>query len=211
MGDPLEQAVAALEAAGLVAFPTETVWGLAADATSEPALERLRAWKGREARRPIAILVESIASLAALDFELGPLALRLAGAFWPGPLCLVLRCHRTFASGIARADGAVGVRCSSHPVASALASALAKRGVGPVTATSLNPSGAAPARTREAARACCGDELALPRLLDLGGADAFGGPPSTVVDATGERPVVLRAGAIGCEAIEPEVEELRRG
>jgi L-threonylcarbamoyladenylate synthase len=199
--DAIARAVAGVRAGGLIAYPTETVWGLGADARAAGALARLRRWKGRGPSQPLAILVEGIEALPALGFEVGAAASRLAAAYWPGPLTLVLPCRETFADGVARGDGAVGVRCSPHPVAAALARALAREGAGPVTATSLNRSGEPPARTRrEAAAHCSGPDA--PALVDAG-PDAGGGPPSTVVDLAGAAPVVLRYGALAAEALDP--------
>ncbi len=202
------EAVARLRDGGLVGFPTETLWALGADATSEAAVARLRRWKGREAEQPVAVLVDQLASLEALGFRVGEAGERLAAAFWPGPLCLVLPCAGRFARGVARADGAVGVRCSPHAQAAVLARSLALQGLGTVTATSLNRSGAEPAATREEARRCCGDGPEAPRLLELSGPDAGGAPPSTVVDVTGPRPAVLRWGALPASQLEPVLKEI---
>jgi L-threonylcarbamoyladenylate synthase len=209
MPDPLGDAVRWLRTGGLLAYPTETVWGLGADARSEATIARLLRWKGRADADPLAILVEQAADLPGLGFELGRAAQRLASLFWPGPLTLVLPCRTRFAAGIARADGAVGVRCSSHPLAGALARRLRRENVGPVTATSLNRSGATPARTRAEAESCCGREPEQPRLLDVPGAEAGGDAASTVVDLAAPRPAVLRWGALAAEALEPVLAELR--
>jgi L-threonylcarbamoyladenylate synthase len=203
----MEEAAARVAAGGLVAYPTETVWGLGADARSEAAVARLRRFKGREADQPMAVLVAGPEALAALGAALGPAAQRLAARFWPGPLTLILPCTARLATGVARADGAVGFRCSPHPVARALAEALAARGVCPVTATSLNPTGAPPARTRAEAEALCAAPggsgparmdgeapSGLPALV--AGEEAGGAEPSSVVDATGEAPLLLREGAL---------------
>jgi L-threonylcarbamoyladenylate synthase len=195
-GTALDGAVARLARGALVAYPTETLFGLGADASRDDAVERLRAWKGRAADHPLSLLVADADGLAAAGVDLPAAARRLAGAFWPGPLTLVLPCARRFAAGVARADGAVGVRCSSHPVAAALARRVAERGLGPITATSLNRSGEPAAGDRAAAAALCGAGDAAPWLLDVAGAPAPGGAASTVVDATGARPRVLREGAV---------------
>ncbi len=203
--DPLADAVARIAAGGLLAFPTETLWGLGADARSETAVARLRAWKGRGEAQPLSVLVTGLPALDALGVAVGPLARSLAGAFWPGPLTLVLPCRDGFAAGVARADGALGLRCSPHPVAASLARSLEAAGVGPITATSLNETGAAPARTRgEAARACArGDAETAPLLYAGDGLDAGGGRASTVVDLTGAAPRVLRWGAVSHDMLEP--------
>jgi L-threonylcarbamoyladenylate synthase len=197
-----EAALARVAAGELVAFPTETSWGLGADARSDAALAALRLWKGRDADKPISLLVSGEADLARLGARLSPAARRLAQAFWPGPLTLVVRCEAPLASGVAGPKGAVGLRCSPHPVAAALAALALQRGVGPLTATSLNRSGEPACQTRAQAEACAGSEL--PLVL---GDDAGAAPASSVVDATGEEPVVLRRGAIS----ETEIAAASRG
>jgi L-threonylcarbamoyladenylate synthase len=206
--DPLGDAARWLRSGGLLAYPTETVWGLAADATSDAAVTRLLRWKGRQGGEPLAILIELEADLPRLGFEPGLDARRLAALFWPGPLTLVLPCRRRFAKGVARADGAVGVRCSAHPLAAALARRLRAERVGPVTATSLNRSGSPPARARAEAEQVCGGEPDQPRLLDVKGAEAGGDAASTVVDLTAARPLVLRWGAVAAEQLSPVLAEL---
>lgn len=196
-----EAAVADIAAGRLLAYPTETVWGLGADARAAAAVAALRRFKGREAAKPLSLLVSGPEALACLGAQVPDWAERLVRAGWPGPLTLVVACEARLAPGVARGDGAVGVRCSPHPAARALARALEARGVGPLTATSLNASGEPPAETRAAARALCAASAAAsaPRLL--AGEDAGGGAPSTVVDATGAEPVVLREGAIATDAL----------
>jgi len=203
--DPLGQALRWLRGGGLVAYPTETVWGLAADSDSEPGMQRLARWKRRANGDPVAILVEGVEGAEALGCELPPAARRLAAAHWPGPLTLVVRCGHRFAEGVARADGAVGLRCSSHPLALALARRARREGVGALTATSLNRHGEPPARSRDEAQRLCGDGDA-PRLLAVEGAEAGGDAASTVVDATVEPPRVLRWGAIVRDDLEPLLE-----
>ena len=186
-----EAALAHVAAGGLIGFPTETSWGLGADARSEVALAALRRWKGRDADKPISLLVSGEADLERLGAKLSPAARRLAGAFWPGPLTLVVRCEASFARGIAGPGGAVGLRCSPHPVAAALGALALRRGVGPLTATSLNRSGEPASEKRSEAEACVRGEFPL-----VAGDDAGRAPASSVVDATGDEPVVLRRGAI---------------
>ena len=205
--DPIGAAVRWLGAGGLVAYPTETVWGLAAAADSAIGMERLRAWKRRGDDSPASILVDGVVAAEALECDLRPVARRLAAAHWPGPLTLVVACRRAFAAGVARADGAVGLRCSSHPLAAALSRRALRDGVGPITATSLNRHGEPAARTRaDAERLCAGD--AAPRLLDVDGAEAGGDAVSTVVDVSRERPEVLRWGAIPRDEVEPMLQGL---
>jgi L-threonylcarbamoyladenylate synthase len=198
-----------LEEGGLVAYPTETVWGLAALATDERSMAALRAWKGRGESHPVSVLVTGAAAVARLGYELGAAGEALARDHWPGPLTLVARPGPDpvpLAAGIAREDGAVGFRCSPHPAAAILARATEARGVGPVTATSLNRSGEPPARTRsEAQHLCRGEGAPLP--WPAADTEAHGDAPSTVVDVTGPRSVVLREGAIASDRIRSHTEE----
>jgi L-threonylcarbamoyladenylate synthase len=198
--DPLDDAVARLRAGGLVAYPTETLYGVGVNARSEAAVEALRVFKGRAETQPLSILVTDAAELETLGCALGQSARRLVAAFWPGPLTLVLDCDTRFATGVAGPDGGVGVRCSPHPVARSLAARAAEAGVGPVTSTSLNRTGAPPARTRADARALCSNARGAaggePWLLDLPGSAEPGGIASTVVDARGSALRVLRPGAV---------------
>jgi tRNA threonylcarbamoyl adenosine modification protein (Sua5/YciO/YrdC/YwlC family) len=192
----LERAMEALRSGALLAYPTETLYGLGADGRSADAIERLRSWKGRGPGQPLPILVEGSEALARFGVELSPLPRRLTDAFWPGPLTLVLDCPERFAPGVAREDGAVGFRCSPHPVAAALARRAAREGIGPLTATSLNRSGGEPARSREEAAGYCDGRPGSPLLVDVPGAEAGGGAPSSVLDMTGPEPRMLREGAI---------------
>lgn len=228
-----EIAAAALQLAAdrLVAFPTETVWGLGALAQSERAVAGLRRFKGRDQGQPISILVADGGELAVLGFDLSPLALRLMDAFWPGPMTLVMPCTGSFASGVARAeDGAVGVRCSSHPIARGLARAVASAGLGPLTATSLNLRAEAPVKSRSDALRLCGRAIAGPAgssgpagprgfngpagppgsaepivVLPDGGIETGASRPSTVVDLCGSQPRILRAGAVDRASVEEVV------
>lgn len=210
--DPLGQAARWVKRGGLLAFPTETVWGLAARASSEEALERLRRWKGRDADQPVSVLVDNVDSAEAHGAVFPGPARLLADAFWPGPLTLIVPNRGSFATGVARADGAVGLRCSSHPLAGALVRRLEREGAGPATATSLNRSGQPPAASRGAARACCHSageapgaprDIDEPRMLEVDGAECGADEPTTVIDATERPPRVLRWGAIDSRALEP--------
>jgi len=194
----LAEGLEALRQEQLIAYPTETIWGLGACARSAAGLERLRVFKGRR-QLPVALLVDGIEAVLALGAELTPAARRLAEAHWPGPLTLVVPCPpNLFAPGVARDDGAVGFRCSPHPVAARLAAAARRAGVGPLTATSLNHTGEPPARTRDEALAVCGDAV---RVVFGPGPDAGGGAPSSVVDCTGTEPVLLREAALAAEVL----------
>lgn len=195
------RAVAVLQRGGLVAFPTETVWGIAADAGCAPAVARLRAFKGRETTQPISLLVSGPDALGPLACELDARASALIEAFWPGPLTLILPCRGVgLAAGLVNRDGGLGIRCSPHPVAAALAGAAAEAGLGPLTATSCNAHGALPAQTREQARRVCSGGDVAPIVIESGD-DAHGAAPSSVLDLCSRPARLLRAGALPERAI----------
>jgi len=206
----IREAVGWLTDDGFLAYPTETVWGLGACADRTPAIERLLAWKGRASDAPLAVGVDSIEGAIALECEIDLHARRLMEAFWPGPLTVVVPCRRRFAPGVARRDGALGLRCSSHALAHALCVAVAEAGLGPLTSTSLNRTGEAPAATFAAAREMVGeraegvaaDRREAPRVVFEAGCEAGGATPSSVVDCSGARPEILRTGAIDRERLE---------
>jgi L-threonylcarbamoyladenylate synthase len=181
------------------------------DAASEAAIDRLRDWKGRGEDVPISILIADMADLEVFGFIVEEATLKLAGAFWPGPLTLVIPCRRAFPRGVGRSDGAVGVRCSAHPLAAALARRCEAEGMGPLTATSLNRTGSSAARTRGEAEANAGDGPDAPRIVDVDGSEAGGGFESTVIDVSTARPEVLRWGAIRAVEIGPVLQEIDRG
>ena len=120
--DEIDSAIRLLAAGGLVAFPTETVWGIAADARQRDAVERLRRFKGRDPAQPISLLIAEPDELAALGCEVDARARGLIAAFWPGPVTLVLPLAPTSAfAPLANTGGGLGIRCSPHPVARGLA------------------------------------------------------------------------------------------
>ena len=198
----LAAALETLAGGGLVAFPSETVWGLAACARSPSSVAALTAWKGRADRQPISILVSGQEILSDCGFAPDRAARRLMDGFWPGPLTLVLPCQPVFAPGIARDDGAVGVRCSSHPGAAEFVRAAEALGLGPITATSCNRSGQAPARSEDAARALCAGNSAGPRVLGWRGEGTPPAEPTTVLDLAAEPPRILRQGTIAAAVLE---------
>lgn len=212
--DSLHRVICRLRSDGLVAFPTETVWGLGARAESEPAVARLRAWKGRDAAKPISVLVSGLEGLERLGVAVKPGLGALMRALWPGPVTLVVPCRRGFATGVARGDGAVGVRCSSHPDARKLVMAAEAAGLGPITATSFNRSGGPPARSATEARRLAaagvgdrpGEEAVL--VFEGAGGDALRDAPTTVVDVTGGGAKVLRWGAVTRQRLAPLLEKL---
>ncbi|MEM7410381.1 MAG: L-threonylcarbamoyladenylate synthase [Myxococcota bacterium] len=206
----LDAAVAWVRDGRVLAYPTETLWGLGGRAQDAQAVERLQRAKGRAGDAPISILVPAPGSLASLGFDLDPTAEAVAARFWPGPLTLVLPCRGRFGPGIARADGAVGVRCSPHPEAMALARACEDAGLGPLTATSCNRSGEPAAERREDARRFAETDSEVAVLDGAPDAPPTGTPrpASTVLDLTAPRARVLRWGAIPETELSPLLEEL---
>ncbi len=184
----LYDAVTALGAGELVVFPTETFYGIAADPFSPSALGKLFAIKGRDPQKPIALIAADAEMAFEVAREVSPIARRLATAFWPGPLTIVLPARKGFPHQLVGPDGGVGIRVSPHPIARALSDGLGK----PITATSANRSGEQPATTLQAARASLGDKV----KVFFEGGTLRASAPSTVIacDAKGYR--IIRAGAI---------------
>jgi L-threonylcarbamoyladenylate synthase len=184
----LQEAAVTLARRGLVAFPTETFYGLGAAALDGEAVRRIFAAKRRPESKPVLVLIDSLAMLETLVEEIPNRASALIDRHWPGPLTLVFRARASVPPEITAGTGTVGVRMPAHAVALGLARALG----GPVTAPSANMSGAQPLTTAgEVLRVFDG---MIELVLD-GGATA-GGPASTVVDVTVDPPRILRAGAV---------------
>ncbi|MBN2385464.1 MAG: threonylcarbamoyl-AMP synthase [Anaerolineales bacterium] len=175
-----------LRGGGLVAFPTDTVYGVGALAFDGPAVESIYAVKGRPVERAIPVLLGGVDDLGRVTVEVPPLALTLAARYWPGPLTLVVPKSPDLPEVISAAP-TVGVRVPDHPFARALLTAA-----GPLAVTSANLSGGASPCTAEEVRAQLAGRIAL--ILD--GGRTPGGVPSTVVDCLGPEPKVLRAGPI---------------
>jgi L-threonylcarbamoyladenylate synthase len=184
----LGEAAAALRSGGIVAFPTETFYGLGVAALDPVAVRRLLDVKGRPEGKPVLVLVDSIAMVETVALDIPPAARALMASHWPGALTLVFRARSHVPADLTAATGTVGARLSAHPVARALVTALGQ----PITAPSANPSGAAPPTTASEVLEYFRGRIDL--VLD-GGATA-GGEPSTVLDVTVEPPRLVRAGAV---------------
>ncbi|MDI9571493.1 MAG: L-threonylcarbamoyladenylate synthase [Pseudomonadota bacterium] len=189
----LDKAVGLIAAGGVVAFPTETFYGLAADAANEEAIARIFSIKGRDFRHPIALIIADPSDLEALTDEVSDAARILMAAFWPGPLTLLLRAAPRVSLHLTAGGGKIGVRISSHPVAQALASGLGR----PITATSANLSGHPECATAEEVR----KQFPSASLAILDGGPTPGGKGSTILDTTVAPPLVLREGMISKAAI----------
>jgi L-threonylcarbamoyladenylate synthase len=186
-------AAACLRRGGLVAFPTETVYGLGVHALDRPAVLRLFAAKGRPANDPLIVHVSTVADVAPLVVALPPHAELLAERFWPGPLTLIMRRGPSVPSEVSAGLDTVAIRVPAHPVARALLRAAAI----PVAAPSANLfSRPSPTRAEHVLEDLDGR---IDMLIDGGTTDV--GLESTVLDLTVDPPRVLRAGAIGLEAL----------
>lgn len=193
----IDKAVAILKRGGLVAFPTETVYGLGADAANPAAIKKLYAVKGRPIDHPVIVHLADMAQLPQWAREVTPAAQKLAQKFWPGPLTLILRRAPGVSDAITGGQDAIGLRIPSHPVAHAL---LEQFGGG-IAAPSANRFGHVSATTAGHVRQEFGDSVGL--VLDGGQSDV--GIESTIVDVTGERPSLLRPGHISAREIEQTV------
>jgi tRNA threonylcarbamoyl adenosine modification protein (Sua5/YciO/YrdC/YwlC family) len=195
--EAMAEALAVLRAGGCVAMPTDTLYGLVADALSLGAVERVLRIKGRGPEAPIPVFLADPDGLAAVSPAGGELLERAVGAFWPGPVTLVVPAHPELPAGVRSPEGSVGVRVPESARVRGVCRALE----GPVTATSANPTGEPPPATaEEATRLFIGRREAPDLLLEDG--PCRHGTPSTVVDLTGPRPRILREGALPREQVE---------
>lgn len=183
-------AVRRLEAGELVGLPTETVYGLAADAENAQAVAKIYAAKGRPADHPVIVHLHRAADLGHWASEVPETARKLAAAFWPGPLTLILPRKPGVADACAGGQNTIGLRCPSHPVAQAVL-AIFKGGQGGLAAPSANRFGRISPTTAAHVHAELGDDLLV---LD-GGACAVG-IESTIVDCTVQPPRILRPGQL---------------
>lgn len=192
--DPLEpdaaivrEAAAVVARGGIVAYPTDTLYGLAVDPRNDAAVDALFAAKGREPGAAVA-LIAADEPQARQAGSFGPAESALAAALWPGPLTIVVPASPSMSRLLSGGRPTLGVRVPAHRVARDLAAAFG----GCITATSANRSGKPPAATADEVAAAFHDGVDV--LLDAG--PAPGGPPSTLVEIVGGRPVLLRGGAL---------------
>ncbi|MBM9465758.1 L-threonylcarbamoyladenylate synthase [Nakamurella leprariae] len=194
---------AAQQAAGrgeLVVLPTDTVYGIGANAFDPAAVQALLAAKGRGPDMPVPVLVGSWTTIDGLVMAVPPLARTLIEAFWPGGLSLVLEHAPSLAWDLGETRGTVMLRMPLHPVALDLL-----RAVGPMAVSSANRSGQPPATTAAQAYAQLGEDVSV--YLDGGSAPV--GVASTVLDLTAEVPTVLREGAVGVDQLREVIGEVR--
>jgi L-threonylcarbamoyladenylate synthase len=186
--EALHAAAVVLQSGGTVAFPTESFYGLGADALAPEAVRRVFRLKGRPESKPLLVLVDSVERALALVVDADPRARELMARHWPGPLTLVLRAASGVPVEVTAGSGTVGLRIPGHAVALGLVRAAGR----PVTAPSANPSGAPPPTRPDEVTRGLGPELDL--VLD-GGVTA-GGVGSTVADCTVWPPRILRQGPV---------------
>lgn len=182
----LAAALQVLQAGDLVAFPTDTVYGVGALVQDATAIDKLYRVKGRNTEKAIPVLLGDMAQLPHIADDFGSIASRLAERFWPGPLTLVVSKNPSL-PGILSPYPTIGIRMPDHPVALALLKAA-----GPLAVTSANLSGAGSVTTTQAVLVQLGGRI--PLILD--GGETPGGNPSTVVDCIGVEPVILRPGPL---------------
>jgi L-threonylcarbamoyladenylate synthase len=197
----MSAAAEVLGAGGLVAFPTETVYGLGADACNAAAVARIYSVKGRPADHPLIVHVASMDGLGDWASDVPAYAIALARDYWPGPMTLVLRRSDLAGDFVTGGQDTVGVRVPNHPVALGLLEAFVRAGGKGVAAPSANRFGNVSPTNAQAVADELGDYLAVgDQILDGGACDV--GVESTIIDCTGDTPKILRPGAITVEMIE---------
>ncbi len=192
----LAEAAATLRAGGLVGLPTETVYGLAADATNPTAVAKIFAAKGRPSDHPLIVHVADAGGVGHFAASVPGFAQRLMAAFWPGPLTLILPRRPEVAAAAAGGQDSVGLRCPAHPVAQALLRACAEVGVPGLAAPSANLFGRVSPTTAAHVRGEFGSDL-----LVLDGGPCRVGIESTIVDCSRGVPVLLRPGQLTPEQL----------
>jgi len=194
-GVAVAAAVAVLARGGVIAFPTETFYGLGADPVREDAVAAIFAAKGRSAGEALPLIAADAAAARAVAASWSPIAEQLAGAFWPGPLTLVVPVRPgAVVTGVTAGRDTVAVRVPGHPLARALAGAAPGR---LLTATSANRSGSPALATADAVERAIGGHVSL--IVD--GGPSPGGLASTIVDVTGASPRLIREGPVAFDRV----------
>ena len=199
--DALSSAAQLLKSGGLVALPTETVYGLGADPTNKDAVARIYKVKGRPADHPLIVHIHSMQSLGDWADEIPDYAIALARDFWPGPMTLVLKRSLLAEDFVTGGQPTVGLRVPDHSIALALLSAFAKIGGQGIAAPSANRFGHVSPTTAQAVQEEIGEYLDQQDLILDGGPSSVG-VESTIIDCTSDAPRILRPGAITIEMIE---------
>ena len=197
----IKKAAKALKDAHLVAFPTETVYGLGADATNENAIKRVYSVKGRPGDHPLIVHISSINHLEKWAIDIPEYAINLAQKFWPGPMTLILKRQNLAKDFITGGQDTIGIRVPAHPVALAILSEFENIGGEGVAAPSANRFGAVSPTTALAVYEEIGSHLSPEDLIVDGGPCALG-IESSIIDCTMSNPNILRPGVITLEMIE---------
>jgi L-threonylcarbamoyladenylate synthase len=204
--DTISNAAQALIGGHLVAFPTETVYGLGADATNEKAVSRIYSVKGRPVGHPLIVHISSINKLDQWATDIPEYAIKLAREFWPGPMTLILPRTEMAKNFVTGGQNNVGLRVPDQPIALALLRRFEELGGQGIAAPSANRFGAVSPTNAEAVSEELGDYLDSDDLV-LDGGQCLVGIESTIIDCTGSVPKVLRPGAITKEMIEESLEK----
>ncbi len=183
---------------GVIAFPTETFYGLAADALNEAALRKIFQVKKREEGKPLLLLIADESWLKGLVQDISPLAERLMKKFWPGPLTLVFNSSPQLSPLLTADTGKIGIRLSPHPVTQYLVQVVGRA----ITGTSANLSGHPGALTAREVHQSLGGSLNA--VLD--GGKTAGGPGSTILDVSDSSPQIIREGMISRKELSPFLE-----
>lgn len=197
----MDQSAKALLAGHLVAFPTETVYGLGADATNAAAVARIYSVKGRPADHPVIVHIASMDGMGDWASDVPAYAVALARAFWPGPMTLVLKRSALAGDFVTGGQDTVGVRVPAHPVALGLLEAFVRAGGKGVAAPSANRFGNVSPTTAQAVADELGEYLGDDdQIIDGGPCEV--GVESTIIDCTGDAPRILRPGAVTTAMVE---------
>lgn len=183
-----------LAGGGIIAYPTETFYGLGADATNEKAIEKIFAAKGRNFKNPISLIIGKPDDIHPLVKDIPVSAKKLMDAFWPGALTIVFQASDKISPLLTAGSGKIGLRVSSHPLALKIVQKLKR----PLTATSANQSGAPECSDASDVIVQIGDKIDA----IVNGGQTEGGKASTLVDITCDPPVILREGVISKKTIE---------
>jgi len=185
---------------GVIAYPTETFYGLGVDAANEKAIQKIFAVKGRDFKNPISLIIARHYNISGIVRDIPPIAEKLMKTFWPGALTIIFNASDKLSPLLTADTGKIGLRVSAHPVADKIAAALNS----PLTATSANLSGASECSEASSVMQQIGDKIDA--VLDLG--KTPGGSASTLIDVTSNPPVFLREGAISKKIIEEHIQVL---
>ena len=194
----LNQAVEILAGGGIIAYPTETFYGLGTDATNEKAIEKIFIVKGRDFKNPISLIIDQPEDIYPLVKDIPESARKLMAAFWPGALTIVFSAANNVSPLLTAGSGKIGLRVSSHPIAQKIVQKIKR----PLTATSANLSGTPECTRASEVSEQIGDKIDA--IVDWG--MTHGGKASTIIDVTCDPPVILREGAISRKAIKRHID-----